>query len=258
MTCRRNTKPTSNLCGQISPQNIAHLQGEPLISADGQLGLIEYSFAGGESQQPATSLRDYYESNGGDACAAVLNRIFRAFGRYWWANNRPHLYTLGEQYDRLLPVHLQVAKTQIEGEPLLALLENGKTSVLASRPIEVGQSVRLLGFEVTKVATDGRKVTLMAHPPPSEASAPLRLRLEIEETEEPLPYKRGDVVDGMDVIVVATRSTLLRDAAVAALPSFDPETKAFTADLGGSPAKVANVSLVNPLYDLSELARSRG
>src|SRR5215203_5621237 len=99
---------------QISPQNIAHLQGEPLISADGQLGLIQYSFAGGESHLAATSLRDYYESKGGDASAAVINRIFRSFGRYWWANNRPRLYTLGEQYDRLLPTHLQVSRLEID------------------------------------------------------------------------------------------------------------------------------------------------
>lgn len=237
---------------QISPQNIAHLQGEPLISADRQLGLIQYSFAGGESHLPATSLRDYYESNGGDACAAVLNRIFRAFGRYWWANNRPQLYSLGEQYDRLLPVHLQLASAEFEGEPA-RLLESGRTSVLALRAIEVGETVSLLNFQVSKVSDDGSKITLTAQPPANEASAPLRVRVEFENPGDGLRYRPGDQIERFAGSVVATRRTLLRDAAMGALPGFDPEVRSFTADLGGSAADRETISLLNPLYDLSGL-----
>src|SRR5262249_37446159 len=142
---------------QISPQNIAHLQGEPLLSADGQLGLIQYSFAGGDSHLAATSLREYYAAKGGEASAAVINRIFRAFGRYWWANNHAQLYTLGEQYDRLLPSHLQVAQVTLTGEPSTTL-ENCKTSVLALRELAVGQTLRLVGFQVSKIAANGRRM----------------------------------------------------------------------------------------------------
>ena len=238
---------------QISPQTIAHLQGEPLISSDAQLGMIQYSFAGGESNQAATSLSDYYELNGGNACAEVLNRIFRTFGRYWWANNRLQVYTLGEQYDRLLPVHLQVAKAVPNGESS-QVLETGRTSVLALRTIEVGQYVRLVGFKVTKVRANGRKMTLMASPPPTEASAPLRVRLELDEGSDlSLSYQPGDVVEGLDVVVVATRQTLLRDAATTALPSFDANTKAFTADIGHLATMPDGARLLNPLYDLSGL-----
>jgi len=237
---------------QISPQNIAHLQGEPLISADGQLGHIQYSFAGGESHLAATSLRDYYESKGGDASAAVINRIFRSFGRYWWANNRPRLYTLGEQYDRLLPTHLQVSRLEIDGDPSKTL-ENGKTSVMALRDIDVGQSVRMVGFQVSKMATDGGKMTLTAQPPPNEASAPLRVRVGFEETGRSLPFKVGDVVESFDAEVTATRHMVLCDAAKAALPSFDSDARTFTAEIGSLAANHANFSLLNPLFDLSTL-----
>lgn len=36
-----------------SPQNTARLQGEPLLTADGQLALLSYSFAGGDPRLPS-------------------------------------------------------------------------------------------------------------------------------------------------------------------------------------------------------------
>ena len=244
---------------QISPQNIAHLRGEPLLSADGQLGLIQYTFAGGESHQAATSLKDYYETNGGSACGAVLNRIFRAYGRYWWANNRPELYTLGEQYDRLLPVHLQVAPSVLTETPAL-LLEQSKTSLLTLRQLQVGEHIRLVGFQVAKVQAGGREITLVAPPPPNEASALLRIRLELDAEADPLlRWRPGEKMEQLDAVVVATRHTLLCAAAREALPSFDPNVEAFTADIGGTQgdSKLDRTSngakLLNPLYDLSGL-----
>lgn len=244
---------------QISPQNIAHLQGEPLLSADRQLGLIQYSFAGGESHQAAASLRDYYESNGGSACAAVLNRIFRAYGRYWWANNRPELYTLGEQYDRLLPVHLQVAKVEATATPT-CVLEPGKTSLLTVRQLQIGDQMRLLNFRVLKVQADGREITLVAPPPPNEASAMLRIRLELSEDEKSLfPVRPGDTVAQVDVVVTATRHSLLCAAAIDAAPSFDPSVEAYTVDIGAAEGELRlqgpteSPKLINPIYDLSGL-----
>jgi formylglycine-generating enzyme required for sulfatase activity len=238
---------------QISPQNISHLHGPPLLSADQQLGLVQYSYAGGESHQAATSLRDYYEANGGSASAAILNRIFRAYGRYWWANNRPHLYTLSEQYDRLLPVHLQVAIAPAENEPV-RILEPGKTSVLTLREISIGQQIRLINFQVTKVQATGKKMTLVAPPPPNEASAPVRIRLELDETLHPLlSYRPGDYVERLDAIVVATRESLLSDAATEALPNFAASQEIFAVGNRSLPTELSGIVLINPLYDLAGL-----
>lgn len=238
---------------QISPQNIAHLQGEPLPSADGQLGLIQYTFAGGESHQAAASLKDYYEASGGSACAAVLNRIFRAYGRYWWANNRPELYTLGEQYDRMLPVHLQVALSS-GAETAPHVLEKGKTSLLTIRQLQIGERLRLLGFMVLKVQEHGREVTLVTPPPPNEASAILRIRLELSEEEKALVNVRpGDTVDQIDVEIRQTRHSLLCAAAIEAAPNFEPSQEIFSlagTEIEGAPTGAVQL---NPLYDLHGL-----
>ena len=64
---------------QASPQNTARLQGEPLLTDDEQLALLSYTFAGGDPRRPTNSLQAYYESKGGQATAAVLDRVFRRY-----------------------------------------------------------------------------------------------------------------------------------------------------------------------------------
>src|SRR5215216_1724014 len=52
---------------RISPQDIAHIHGEPLMAEDGQLCLIQYTFVGGNETSPAVGLGDYYEEHGASA-----------------------------------------------------------------------------------------------------------------------------------------------------------------------------------------------
>jgi len=230
---------------QVSPQNIAHLQGEPLAGPDGQLGLLQYTFAGGESHLPTTSLQTYYETYGADATCAVLNRIFRVYGRHWWANNRAQSYVQDEYYDRLLPVHFQAEPVDASENPD-HILTAGVTGAMAAEGIEIGQIVQLHGFGVTKVGDGGHKMTLLAPPPSNEASAPRRIRVEMET---PTTYCPGDVVDALTVRITATRQTLLSAAAQSALPSFDPASPTFA--ISGADGGV--IELPNPLPKLTEL-----
>ncbi len=230
---------------QVSPQNIAHLQGEPLAGPDGQLGLLQYTFAGGESHLPTTSLQTYYETYGAEATCAVLNRIFRVYGRHWWANNRAQSYVQDEHYDRLLPVHLQ-AEPVDPSENADHVLTAGVTGAMSAEGIEIGQIVQLNGFSVTKVGDGGHKMTLLAPPPSNEASAPRRIRVEMKT---PTAYCPGDVVDALTVRITATRQTLLSAAAQSALPGFDPAAPAFTIpDADGGV-----IELPNPLPKLTDL-----
>ncbi len=233
---------------RASPQNIAHLRGEPLVTSDGQLGLLQYTFAGGESHQPTTSLLDYYTASGGEATAAVLNRIFRIYGRHWWGNNRPEVYTLGEQYDRLLPVHLQVADSRRDDDIAHTLITANHTSVTELRTLRLGQRVRLLGFDVVKVRDNGRTMTLWSEPPSGEATAPLRIRLESEAERNCRP---GETLECVDAVVVATRTDLLADAARSAMPQFVAEEEAFTAHLPDEAGQLQADALINPIYNLS-------
>ncbi len=231
---------------QVSPQNIAHLQGEPMIAPDGQLGLLQYTFAGGESHLPTTSLQEYFETSGAEETSAVLNRIFRVYGRHWWANNRAQTYVLDEHYDRLLPVHLQASRIDDSVEPE-HVVRSGESSILAVEKIAIGQTVELVEFQVIKARDGGRRLTLMGQSPPSEASAPIRVRVEMEQ---PTDYRPGDVAPSIKARVSATRQTLLGAAAQAALRGFDPQGRQFRLSSG---AEGGDIVLPNPLLNMPEL-----
>ena len=222
----------------------SHLQGEPMNAPDGQLGLLQYTFAGGESHLPTTSLQEYFEASGAEATSAVLNRIFRVYGRHWWANNRAQTYVLDEHYDRLLPVHLQASRIDESAEPD-HVVKSGESSILAVEKIAIGQTVQLLEFQVIKARDGGHRLTLMGQSPPSEASAPIRVRVEMEQpTDTSRATWRFD-----HGAVSATRQTLLSGCA-AALRGFDPQGRQFTLSAG---AEGGDIVLPNPLLKLPEL-----
>jgi hypothetical protein len=212
-----------------SPQNTAHLQSEPILAEDEQLALLTYTFAGGDPRLPTRSLQTYYDSQGGLATAAVLDRVFRIYGRQWWTNNHLQKFTLGEQYDQLLPVHLklkpipstaeQSSEVSKLSEPGLTLLA-GQTNATLLHDLPLGQSIRLQGFQVAEVRPDRGEITLIADPPPGEASALLRLRLETDHTAT---YRPGDWLETLDAVITATRQTLLTEAACSALPTYNPD-----------------------------------
>lgn len=225
---------------KASPQNTARLQSEPLVSEDGQLALLVYTFAGGDPRLPTRSLQAYYESQGGQAMALVLDRVFRVYGRQWWANNQPRKFTLGEQYDRLLPFHLKL-KPVFETKDSFVTLSAGQVNATFLRDLYPGQLVRLQGFQVSEVRPDRGEVSLTADPPPGEASAPLRLRL---ETADITAYRPGDRLETLDATITTTRQTFLAEAAHSALPTLSPNDPQFNLDDRKYP---------NPLCELPNL-----
>ncbi|MFN2201982.1 MAG: phosphotransferase [Caldilineaceae bacterium] len=233
----------------ISPQDIAHVQGEPLIAEDGLLGLIQYTYVGGQANEPAISLHDYYDSHGAAATSEVLNRIFRVFGRHWWASHRPHVYVLGEQYDRLLTSHLEIVPVAyLPSDPLV--FEAGSASTTSVRGLVSGQPVRFLGFEVEKIGSNGADLTLTAAPPPNEATPPLRIKV---RGTEPAAYRPGDRAAQVDGIVIATRQTVLTGAAHTALPGYEPGEQKLTGSFAEGALQQHGIQLLNPLYELDSL-----
>ncbi len=107
-----------------------------------------------------------------------------------------------------------------------------------------------MNLVVTKSRSEGRKLTLHADPPDSEATAALRIRV---EGEDPTDYRPGDVVDSMTVEITATRMSLLSEAARAALPGLDPSAKQFTLSTGdGIATDRHGIVLPNPLIKLPD------
>ena len=227
---------------ETAPQNTTRLQGEMSVSEDGQLGLIAYTFAGGDPRTRTNNLAHYYQTQGGAATAAVLDRIFRVYGRQWWANHQLKRVVMGEVYDRLLPVHLQLAVT-LAPLPEVYTLQAGALDPTQVRLLQPGQCVLIRGFEVIKVRPGS--LTLQGSPSSGLRAAPVRVRLEGTLTGTAL---LGDRVESYYAVVKATRAMLLTEAAQAALP---------TADLTAVHFPYGETDYPNPLHHLDEWLDSR-
>lgn len=226
------------LVEKTAPQHTMRLLGEMITSDDSQLALLTYTFVGGDADHPTTSLGAYYSTRGGSAAAEVLNRIFRVYGKLWWLNNQLDRRVTGEEYDRLLPAHLQLAVvSHVENEP--KLLHGGDVDLATLRSLRAGQYVRLRGFEITK-AQPGL-LHLRAGAPLGERSAPLRLRLEGALSTA---YQFGDILEPQLAVITATREMVLAEAIRALIPTFDEHDPTFTFNALAYP---------NPLRELNRL-----
>ena len=240
-----------------APQNTARLQGPPILGADAgiddQLGALLYTFAGGDPHLPTSSLQEYIESQGADATVAMLNRLFRVYGRHWWAINHPHKFVLGEHYDHLLPVHLVLALQDEAGTPKLTLVA-GEASIVDVRTAQVGDLLQLQNFRVAKRNSTEGTMTLRADAPEGEAAPPLRIRL---VGTQAMRCKPGDQLALIPGTVRATRHTLLADAATDAMPAFAVSEESFAPVVGSSDASSGampnGITLRNPLRHLDSL-----
>ncbi|MEM7132020.1 MAG: tetratricopeptide repeat protein [Chloroflexota bacterium] len=254
-----------------APQNTARLQGAPISAADGQLGALLYTFAGGDTHLPTSNLTEYIETKGSEATVAMLNRLFRVYGRHWWAINRAEKFVLGEHYDHLLPVHLEMtlsnaAQSNLEDSRLDQMSDAtphitfvaGENSVVDIRTLQIGDRLELQNFVVAKTKLRERTVTLRADPPEGEAAPPVRIRLlwDGDITVEP-----GDRMAPIQGHITATRLSLLRDAARGAMPTYAAEKESFSLDItsvrtqlhGVTVDQLSHLQMRNPLHQLDTL-----
>lgn len=239
---QREVAAYTELVERTAPQNTARLQGDLLTGADGQLGLIVYSFAGGNLHTGANSFATFFQTHGGQAAARVFDHLLGSYGRQWWASNELRRIVYAEEYDRLLPVQLVLravdtsANVTVDTQVSPVLIRAGETSSLLLRTLRPGQRVQLEGLRVVKTQAD--RLTLHADPPPGERSAPLRLRL----AQATASYQPGDLLPVQAALVETTRWELLAASAQAALASFDADQDRFV---------VQGVPYLNPLRYLT-------
>ncbi|MEM7132021.1 MAG: tetratricopeptide repeat protein [Chloroflexota bacterium] len=245
-----------------APQNTARLQGMPILASDKELGALLYTFAGGDPHLPTSSLQEYAESKGAEATISVLNRLFRVYGRHWWAINRADKFVLGEYYDHLLPVHLEMTSLEMTAgdasadSPLITLVA-GEVSVVDVRRLQIGALLLLQKFTVIKTKKREGTITLSAEPPEGEASPPLRIRLlwDGEISVEP-----GERLASLYGTVSATRLSLLSEVAKRIMPTFLSNEEYFQIDSSvadnSSSDQYPTVTLRNPLYRLDALLDS--
>ncbi|NJN36683.1 MAG: phosphotransferase [Nitrospiraceae bacterium] len=211
------------------------LQGDLIATADGQLGLIVYTFAGGNLHTGATSFYAFFHSQGGQAAAKVFDQLFGIYGRQWWASNELRRIVFAEEYDRLLPVQLTLRTIDPATNP--TLIQAGQTNSLTLRHLRPGQPVQLVGLRVIKQQAE--RLTLYAAPPAGERSAPLRIRL---QDPAAAAYQPGDLLPPHAAVIESTRWESLVASAQAAISSFDTSAEHFV---------VEGVSYRNPLLRLT-------
>ncbi|MCQ3978718.1 MAG: hypothetical protein DPW09_35295 [Anaerolineae bacterium] len=231
-----------DLVKKFLPQNTARIEDEPISSDDDRLALLRYTFAGGDPRR-STSLRLYFQEQGGQKAAEVLDRVVRRDGRHWWAQNATSSwFALSEQYDRLLPVHLLLEKVDSSGlaRPSVELVA-GKVRAATWRTLSPGQLVHLRDFTVAEVSPERGHLTLTAPPLPGETSAPLRLRV---TGVDPLAYHPRAQIPVLDAMITDTRHTLLTKAAQAAIPGLD---------VAAAEIRVGEMTCPNPLRDYVSL-----
>jgi hypothetical protein len=151
---------------------------------------LRYTFIG-EPGRPPLSLRESLIAN---PDPALLEKLFSTFGPNWWMQRRAHTFRLAQEYDRMLPAHYVLEPAKEKGTQVL----DGKLAPSEIR-LEIGECVTLRGFSTAELRADGQSLSLTGIAAPGQP--PLRLRW--------MSLTPGEGAAGR---VVATRSTLLRDA----------------------------------------------
>lgn len=176
-------------------------------SADGKLGVLIYNFLGRGIDSADNSLLEYYKSNGSAETCKVLEHLFDAYGPQWWDAYTEKTVWYGEEYDRLLPVHLTLKRLRaIDTEAYL--LQSGQLEWGKIRSLKVGDIVHLKAFEITECRDN--LLRLRGLSPPAERSTDLRLKV---DGLDPDQYQPGEILKEVYAEVTATRTELLAQEA---------------------------------------------
>ncbi len=170
------------------PPVTSRIQHAPVRLARGSQAALRYTFIGEAGQAPV-SLRQALLEN---PDPGLLRQLYTTFGPYWWQQRRPYTFTLGAEYDGLLPAHLILVP-----EPGKGAVLDGSTHPDALH-LAVGDRVTLRSFARTELRADGKSLSLIGQTQPGQP--PLRVRWSSLENPE-----------GASGRVTATRQSLLAE-----------------------------------------------
>ncbi len=213
------------------PPITSRVLGPPVVVSDQPAAALEYTFVGTPDTAPV-SLREYALSNPAAETAELIEgRLFSTFGPAWWMQRIPYHFTMGQEYDKLLPVHLllEIAKPEVG-----ARLISGDSSQLPD--IQPGDVVRLSNAVVMEVRPSRRTATLTWS---TQQSSSVRVRF--QEVEQGAFYE-GQSIRECFGSVVATRADLLRWETAKAFPDVN---------LLEETVRIAGRTLPNPLIHLN-------
>lgn len=226
------------LRGKLVQRPDGRFDGALIESADGKLGLLIYNFLGRGIDSADNSLLEYYKSNGSAETCKVLEHLFDAYGPQWWDAYTEKTVWYGEEYDRLLPVHLTLKRLRaIDTEAYL--LQSGQLAWGKLRSLKVGDLVHLKAFEITECRDN--LLRLRGLSPPAERSTDLRLKLDGLDPEQ---YQPGEILQDVYAEVTATRAELLAQEAAQSHVRFSND---------GAHFSLHGLRYANPLRSVEQL-----
>jgi hypothetical protein len=219
---------------QTLPPITGRILGPPVVVRGEDDAVIQYTFVGTPGSAPVSLRSHALEQPAQETARLIEERLFSTFGPAWWMQRRPYVFHLGQEYDRLLPVHLLLETVGMSQD---ARVISG--DLLQVKQLNPGDVVRIEGAMVSEVRAQRRTATLIW--PAFPGSSPLRIRY---HNIHPASFVKGRKVHGIYGLVAASRPDLLQEEVRKAFPS---------ADLNSNWLTIAGRKLVNPLNHFEDL-----
>ncbi len=235
----------------ILPSVTADIQTAPLLSPDGKLGLLRYTFAGDVGEQQTETLAAYCQTHSGETITSLLQRrIFQVIAPRWWLDREAYLFLLYQEYDHLLPAHVVIKPVpSTKAHPLLVQADTVKPQDI--RHLQPGQLVQIQGFQIQSIQSEQRGMMLQS----PQTREPMRLQL-IGLSPEQLRYRPGELAPDFLGAVIETRHLRLLQIIQAAFPTTDLHQAVIDFGEIQFPGRT-NIYLLNPLNEYERLLEQK-
>jgi hypothetical protein len=220
------------------PPVTSRVQGPPVLVSNVPDAALEYTFVGMPGVSP-TSFRSFVLSSSAiESQDLIENCLFATFGAGWWMQRVPYSFRLGQEYDRLLPVHLVLEASDERRENRV---RSGNPSDLDG--LQEGEVIRLENATVIEVRSKRKSATLSWQ---DNSFTPFT-RVRFQNTQ-PGDFSEGTRIRSVYGRVVATRDMLLRSEVARSFPELN---------LDASQIGIWGRRVDNPLMHLRTILESR-
>lgn len=177
---------------------VAHIEGEPVFTADSGWGGIRYPLAG-DGRFPIESLGMFCHHATVEDLSYVLEyQLFPSIDALWQDAQPAYEFPLGRSLDPVLPVNLVVAFGTAD-----ASVGDGR---LPGQTYTIGETITLVDFLVTEVDSVAGELTLDL--PAGKDGVPGGQRIRVTAVPDTNSYEAGQLLPGaITGVVQATRGT---------------------------------------------------
>ncbi|MCA9931136.1 MAG: hypothetical protein KC419_21775, partial [Anaerolineales bacterium] len=185
---------------------VAGISDTPVYPPDNQYGGLRYPLAG-DGAFNVVSLQDYCRQASIDDIGYVLERLFKSLEKIWEQKNFQPEFRLHTAYDSFLHPNLLIECTAALTEATLRDL-SPNTVQKQSRPHQIGDGIKLSGFQVVRVSRKSRSVVL-----DMPSHLPNAYRLQVQSVPNIDAFKVGQIMPSLTGRVKQTREGALQELA---------------------------------------------